>query len=517
MTASTQLDLSMAGHLAKFASPATLAWHLTQGQQQPYRLLPHSVAIALAVAETRLGRRDRQMIFVPPQYGKSLTATIWGSVWSMALFPHENIGIASYGQALATDFGRAIRNTINQHSGELGVSISDDSAAASQWRTSAGGMLEAAGVDGPFTGKGFHCIFVDDPIKGPEEAASATIREKVHRWFMDVARTRRRHGDAGKGKMILIQTRWHEDDLAGRLLRQMEEGGEQWHVLSLPALAEADDPLGRPEGEALWPEKETRDDLLLTRQPSVMGEYAFNALYQQRPSSPEGNRIRREWWRHWTELPAVFDEMLQSWDFALTDDEGSDYTVGQVWGRVGAQFFLVDQIRGRMSTVEAISAFRNLSAMYPDCNQKLVEKAAMGPAVKSLLQAQLPGINLVKAVGSKDTRVFIAADRCAPLIEAGNVYLPPLARYPWVAEYIEEHAEFPRGAHDDMVDATSQALAHLSRGAHGAIHRAHVEAIEDGRPPLNVQEQFRKDLAARIEASIPKPKTGVVNPYVRRR
>jgi predicted phage terminase large subunit-like protein len=207
------------------------------------------------------------------------------------------------------------------------------------------------------------------------------------------------------------------------------------------------------------------------------------------------------------------DEWLTSWDFAHKDKEEADFTVGQVWARKGAQFFLVDQVRARMDAPEALSAFRNVSQRYPQAGRKLMEDAAMAPAIESLTRKQLPGIILVPVKGSKASRLFTGTDTVSAYIEAGNVFLPPLS-VPWVAEYIEEFAVFPNGTHDDVVDATTLALADMARRAHGVIDEAHRLALEKGKPTMTVQEEFDKNLQRMKYDYRRKPK-GAGNPYER--
>jgi predicted phage terminase large subunit-like protein len=331
----------------------------------------------------------------------------------------------------------------------------------------------AAGVGGPLTGQGADLAIIDDPVKGPEEANSQLQRDSIWDWYRFVLRTRLQPNAA----VILVLTRWHEDDLAGRLLKAAKEdpAADQWIELKLPALAEDDDPLGRALGEPLWPGQYSREALQAIK--ASIGTYAWLALFQQRPISPQGAFFHREWWKHYRERPGSFDQVIQSWDMTFKETRDTDFVVGQVWGKVGAFKYLLDQVRGRMSFTTTLQAVRTLSARWPEATTKLVEDKANGPAVIDSLNRELGGFIPVEPQGGKEAR----AAAVSPQVEAGNVFLPEGA--PWLDGYIEEHAAFPKGANDDQVDATTQALIRLAEG--GAVVAADVEDktyAEDSRP-----------------------------------
>jgi predicted phage terminase large subunit-like protein len=381
----------------------------------------------------------------------SLLTSHWFPVWYLSLFPDRRVISASYEADFAASWGRKVRNTVAQHSTALKLEVAEDSAAANRWETRQGGGMMTAGVGGPLTGKGANLLLVDDPIKNAEEAASQTLRDKIWNWWTSTAYTRLEPD----GIAVVVQTRWHEDDLVGRLLRESEHGGEPWDVLCLPAFAEDGDMLDRAADEPLWPER--FDTAALERIRTAVGSYVWNALYQQRPAPAEGGMFKRNWWRFWRVLPERFDEVIQSWDFAFKETRTSDFVVGQVWGRKGADKFLLDQVRARTDFTGSIAAVRLLSSRWPKAAAKLVEGKANGPAVIAALKKEISGLIEVEPQGSKESR----AAAVTPQVEAGNVYLPERELHPWVSDFIEEHASFPNGAHDDQVDACSQALARL--------------------------------------------------------
>ena len=256
-------------------------------------------------------------------------------------------------------------------------------------------------------------------------------------------------------------TRWHLDDLIGRLIAAQNEGqGDTWEVVNYPAIAEHDEP-HRKAGEALHPERFPLSELLQKKK--AVGAKVWASLYQQHPVPDGGALFKSEWLRYWKpdELPARFDAMAASWDMTFKDSAGADYVVGQIWGRKGANFYLLDQVRGRMDFVRTREAFEALAAKWPQVHRKLVEDKANGPAIISALKERVAGIVPVTPRESKEARAFAVTT----FFEAGNVYLPPPDLYPWVkTELIPELLSFPAAAHDDQVDSLSQALNDMKGG-----------------------------------------------------
>ena len=249
----------------------------------------------------------------------------------------------------------------------------------------------------------------------------------------------------------------HVDDLAGRILANAKTSGEDWRVLSFPAIAEDGDALGRAPGTPLWPERYDLDALAQIRE--AVGSYWWSALYQQRPSLPEGNLFQRTWWRYWREVPE-FEEVVQSWDATFDATEDGSFVVGQVWGKVQKDRYLLDQMRGRWSFTQTLDAVRLLTARWPKARVRLVEKKANGAAIMSALAREVGGFVPVEPSGSKEAR----AAAVTPEVEGGNVYLPSpeMPGYEWVRGFVDEWATFPRGANDDQVDAGTQALQRWS-------------------------------------------------------
>ena len=240
---------------------------------------------------------DRLMVFMPPRHGKSEYCSHRVPAWSLSNYPDKNVIVSGYGQDFAQEWGRKVRNTITEHSGQLGVKVASDSSSASRWGIDKhGGQMYAVGIGGALTGRGGYLLVCDDPIKNEQEARSEVYRERNWDWWRNVFTTRLEPN----GKILLIMTRWHDDDLAGRLIKQERN---RWSILNLAALAEREDELGRAEGEALWPDR--YDVEALEAQRESMGDIDFTALYQGRPSLEQGNIIKYEWWNWYLELPSA--------------------------------------------------------------------------------------------------------------------------------------------------------------------------------------------------------------------
>lgn len=423
-----------------------------------FRYPPHLKVVNDALLDVADGNCNRLALFMPPRHVKSTMVSRNFTAWYTARHANRRVMLTSYEAEFAATWGGKARAVLQEFGQPVfGVSVENRQQARNAWRLSNGSEMVTAGVGGSLTGRGADVLIVDDPVKNAQEAMSTTYRERSWDWYQSTAYTRLEPS----GSVILIMTRWHEDDLAGRILANAKNTGEQWRVIEFPAIAEEHDALGRKPGEALWPERYDVEDL--ERIKEAVGTYWWQALYQQQPSAPEGNMFRREWWRYWRELPA-FEEVIQSWDARFGDsvDSGS-YVAGQTWGKIGADRYLIDQMRGRWSFTQTLEAIREMSNRRPDAQIKLMENKANGPAIMSALQREIGGFVPIQPDGSKEAR----ASAVTPEVEGGNVYLPDpsIPGHEWVRDFVEEWAAFPRGANDDQVDAGTQALRRWSGDA----------------------------------------------------
>lgn len=458
--------------------------------------------IAAAVADVERGHSRRLIVEMPPRMGKTTTSTIYTPLWVLRKHPDWPIALISHDSPLATSWGRAIRRAIEEH--PLGLAIAPDAGAVSEWETTQRGSVVSRSIGGSLTGRGAKLLVVDDPHKDFATAHSEEHRNSVWNWWLTVAQLRLQPPTL----VIVIMTRWHEDDLVGRLLSPEHEGDPaDWEVIRLPALADdPNDPLGRAEGEPLLspliPAETAAEATARWKQVRTsIGSYAWAALMQQRPSPARGAIFDMGWWRYWTDDPALAsrDEAgrldpdgrvvyldpsryltgggrwLDSWDMAFKDKDSSDYVVGQRWLAVGASRYLIHQFRGRLSftgTLAEVQDWADPGGSTPHARavgERLVEDKANGTAVISTLRASVSGIIPINPTDSKVGR----ARAESPTVEAGNVLLPyPTAdRNQWVqTEFLPEFREFPNGAHDDQVDAATQALYRLRSPGTGSVH-----------------------------------------------
>lgn len=422
-----------------------------------YRPQWFHLLLAACLEAVERGEIDRLIVTMPPRHGKSEQVSVRFPAWYLGRNPDKRVIATSYAAHLARRFSGQARNQLLDERWPFPVELSLDTQSKESWDLAGrrGGYI-SAGVGGPITGQGAHLLLIDDPVKNAQEAESEAFRDAVWEWYTSTAYTRLEEG----GAIVVVQTRWHADDLAGRLIKQAEEDpdADQWVVLNLPAIAEADEPWGRKTGEALWPAK--YDLSKLQRIKKAIGSRFFDALYQQRPSAAEGTILKRAWWRHWTAMPDRFDQVLLSWDMAFKDTKGSDFVVGQVWGTKGADAYLLDQTRGRLDFPATVKAFEEQAKKWPQARTKLVEDKANGSAVIDTLKHQIPGLVPIEPEGGKQAR----AAAVSWYVEAGNVYLPDpkLPGYGWVNEFVDEASQFPLGSHDDQVDACTQALNRIA-------------------------------------------------------
>ncbi len=411
-----------------------------------------------ALAAVARGEIRRLMLFEPPGHAKSTYASWLLPAWYLGHKPRNNVIAASHTERAAARWGRKVRNLLLSPDWPFAARLAPDSKAADQWETDRGGEYFAVGVGGAVTGRRADLAIIDDPVKGREEADSPTIRAKLWDWYRADLHTRLKPGAA----IILIQTRWHEDDLAGRLLPEGHAGesgpvvgrdGEAWEVISLPALAEPNDPLGRKVGAPLWPEWFPEDVLLGERQ--VQGERNWSALYQQRPSPEEGDFFRRHWLRWYDDPPRP--ETLRIYgasDYAVTAD-GGDWTVHGVAGiDQDDNLYLLDWWRARVDAAQAVDAWAHLVGAWRPVqwaeDRAQIEKT-LGPFIDTR-QRELGAYchrEGYPTVGDKAMRAQAIRGR----MSQGKVYLPSHA--PWVADLMSELLLFPNGRFDDQVDVLS--------------------------------------------------------------
>ncbi|RDB37346.1 MAG: terminase [Spirobacillus cienkowskii] len=404
--------------------------------------------------DVREKKSPRLMMFMPPRHGKSFHFSERFPAWVMGKYSNLEYISTSYGQTLSEEFSGKCRDLIKEDFIRdifPDFNLRKDYKSLQKWKTTNGGSFIAGSVDSGITGKGGHIISIDDPHKNGQEALSDTMRNKVIEWYKSTVFTRRYAG----GGILIIQTRWHEDDLAGYLLRTQKN---VWEVVCYPAIATQDEKF-RKKGEALFPELYPLE--FLKEQKETLGEYNWNAQYQQDPLPVSGTLFKAEDWRYYQNYFDNYDRVIQVWDFSFKGDDDSDYTVGQVWAKKGANFYLLDQVRGKWEFPEQIVQVQLLSKKHPQSYAKYIEDKANGSAVISLLKNKISGLIPFNPRTDKISRALVVQ----PFQQAGNLFLPNSQLNPWVNEYVSEHSKFPRAKHDDQVDCTALAIIQLSKGS----------------------------------------------------
>ena len=455
-----------------------LAWPVVE-PSTPFVPGWHIDAIVEHLEAVTYGQIRNLLINVPPRHMKSLLVSVFWPAWEWIRWPERRWLYSSYGAQLSirdsVQCRRLIESTWYQARWGDRFALTSDQNTKGRFDNDRSGYRLSTSVGGAVTGEGGDRILCDDP-NNVNEVESDSVRKTTNDWF-DVVMSTRVNDPKTAGKVVVMQ-RCHQQDLSGHLL---EQGG--WEHLCLPAEYEGpsnltsigwSDPRST-HGELLWPERFGPEEIESLKR--SLGSYGTAGQLQQRPSPAGGGLLKRHWFRFWqprgANLPPVMvrlpdgtmqaiiapevpyvEEQIQSWDCAFKDLETSDYVVGQVWGRQGSAYLLLDQVRDRMDCPTTVKAVRQLSHRWQGSVAKLIEDKANGSAVIQMLTHDIPGILPVTPEGGKVAR----AQAVSPLIEAGNVYLPHPQFMPWVNDFIEECAAFPNGAHDDQVDAMTQAL-----------------------------------------------------------
>lgn len=424
-----------------------------------YQWYRHCAVLGDALQQVADGSIKRLMVFMPPRHGKSEAASRLFAAYFLRRWPDRWVGINSYSSDLAFTLSRAARENFLAAGGR----IKADAKAVKHWETAQGGGLWSAGVGGPITGKGFHLGIIDDPLKNAEEAASQVIREKQKEWYSSTFYTREEPG----GAIILIETRWHEDDLAGWLLSEEETGDspERWHIVNLAALADDAPPFPasctltedwRAPGEALCPERYGAEKLGKIRE--RIGAYYWNALYQQRPVPREGVLFKLSALEIVESVPTLRVE-CRAWDTAATPG-GGDYTVGFRGGLCeNGLFWITDVVRGQWSPDERNALIKQTAAL-DGRGVRIRGQQEPGSAGVDMAQAfvrMLAGYNVrtVRPTGDK----IVRADPFAAYWNAGQVRMKRAA---WNRAVLDEFSRFPLGATDDIVDAGSDCFTELT-------------------------------------------------------
>ena len=398
---------------------------------------------------------DILIIECPPQHGKSMTVSESLPSWYLGKHPERNIILASYDSDFAERFCRKNKEKIKNVGRHLfGIEIGAIDRAGEFELSNGKGRMISRGIMSGITGNPANLIIIDDPVKNQQEADSPAYRNRVWSEWQASLKSRL----AAKGKVVVIMTPWTDDDLAARILRSEKNV----QLLRLPVEAEENDPLGREVGQALCPELGKDDQWLADFKASYIsdpqgGQRAWTALYQCSPRQEEGNIVQRNWFKYYDpDEELVFGTEMISVDASFKGDDTSDFVSIQVWGKRAQDYYLRYCLNKRLNFPDTVEAIKTIYRLFPRARTVLIEEAANGPAIIQTLQREM-FIIPVTPLGGKISRV----NAISPAIESGHVFLPDPAKAPWVADYIDQWVAFPNAKNDDMVDATSQALARM--------------------------------------------------------
>jgi predicted phage terminase large subunit-like protein len=517
-----EVALSSPLDFAELVHPLVGAIDTLDGPLQRPRWIEYLNQKIVALTAGQLTKPDgkpyrRMLVSAPVRHGKSFTTSIYTPAWYLANNPGKKVGFASYEATFAAKFGGIVRDIMEAAPDGLASKPRRNSRASAQWDLDSGGGMFTAGAGGPITGRGFHLIVVDDPIKNFQDAMSEVVRERVNSWFYSTVLTRLEPG----GVVIVLAARWHEDDLPGRI---MADDPEEWYHVSLPALAGNDCPLGRRPGEALWPERYDEVELAKIRaSQNAINPMNWPALYQQQPYIEGGGIFRGEKARFYArhssdkgpvlsmqapgEAPVVVPESrLQTFgvvDLAASTRTSADFSVFSLWGvtppsQRGDQLedtrrlLLLDCFRARIEGADHMATLERLHKSWKPAFWG-IERATFG---LSLIQTasrtgRIP-VRELKPDWDKVSRAFGAA----ALMEAGRLWFPRDA--PWMDDWLAELLAFDKGRHDDCVDVTAYAAFLLNQRL---------------MPPRRHKEPDRDDFEGRIWAQLrDKRKKGLLHP-----
>lgn len=435
----------------------------------------HNDLVAEYLQATLTGDIKRLIINIPPRYAKSLEVTVAFPAWCWIAEPSLRFITASYAEDLAVKHSvdRRLLMAGDWYQAAWGdrFAFSADQNQKAEYTNNKRGHCKAVGMLGAVTGSGGDYVIIDDP-HNPKKAESDLERTAAIEAFDSAFTTRL--DNKRTGRMIVVMQRLHHKDLTGHLL---EKGG--WTHLKVPVDAPTRVIIKYPvsgkvkvreKGELLHPQREGKKELAAAK--IALGTYNYAGQYDQDPSPRAGGLFKLAYWRYYDPTrgggggqPPRFDDVIQSWDLSFKDqdqakgDKAPDPVVGIVMARLGADIYVLDLVEGVWGLTASQNALRRLTAKWPAAHAKLLEDKANGPGVQDSLRREIQGIKLESVEGSKWERACL----CEPTLEARNVHLPHPEKAPWVSAFISQCSKFPRGAHDDQVDAFTQGLNYLRR------------------------------------------------------
>ena len=435
--------------------------------QPDYKVGTHHRMLANLLMDIEQGKKDRICVNIPPRHGKSQLVSIMFPAWFLGRNPNKKVMMVSHTTDLAVDFGRKVRNLIASDDYKKifpEVQLAVDSKSAGRWNTNYGGEYYACGIGSALAGRGADLLLVDDPHSEQDVInGNFSVFEKAYEWFTFGARTRLMPG----GRVAIIQTRWHMDDLTGRVTNDMVNNNmaDQYEVVEFPAILDVvEKETNKSIQKPLWPEFFDLDALLRTK--ASMPVFQWNAQYQQEPTAEEAALVKREWWNTWKEdSPPSCEYIIMSLDAAAETHNRADYTALTTWGvflnehKDNYNIILLNSIKKRMEFPELKEmAMEEYSSWDPDAF--IVEKKNSGTALyQEMRRMGLPIQEYTPHRGSGDKLARL--NSVSDIVSSGLVWVPETR---WAEEVIEEVAGFPFMSHDDLVDSTVMALMRFRQG-----------------------------------------------------
>ena len=494
--------------IAAKSSPAHLAMIATNGEWEPAR---HLLFLNQKLQEVATGDVKRLIITFPPRHGKSTITSLYFPAFFLGTNPSKSVILVSYADEFAAEWGRKVRDTIDEHGQRLyGIKIRQDSKSADRWQIAQhGGGMKTVGIGGGLLGRGADLAVLDD-VQQQEDAFSETIREKAWAWFTGTMLTRLNAG----GRIVVIMQRWHELDLVGKILDRAKETGEHWDVFNVPAICtdEKTDPIGRKVGEALWPERFPIE--FLENQRKTQGSFLFSSVYQQTPSPEGGGYFRRSWFEYYDRIGDGLDSHLRLTskgtghsrtfqlkhcrrvvcvDLAFSLKTENDYSCLICCAITpDCDLVVLDIHRERMTGDQLGPAIKQMMAKYQCQYCGIEDVQAQTLIVQAMRREGLP-VRALKANMDKVTRSV----PCQIRMEAGQVWFPK--SHPEIENLEHELLTFPKGAHDDTVDCLCYQAIEIQRLGGSAIsdeERARLEAADADRiwaEKLERQKQAHAD------------------------